>query len=658
MNLKIRTKNSFAVFGPTSPGQNTYRVDKTFFEQAYDFVDFGEQKNNLSDSSIQTSSDRNFLRFWLIFLLLGVLLLFGRSTYLQVIRGTYFKAVAEGNRLRLKDIKANRGIFYDRSGKVMAENISSYSLAIIPVDLPKGENEQREISRQISKITGLAEEEIYSKIIQQSNFSYEPEVILENLNQDQAIMTKVLNSQYPGVILKIQNARNYLTTQTSESLTHVLGYVGKIEESQKQTYLEKNYSIDDYLGKTGLELFYEKELKGVNGREQVEVDATGQAKEMIASQKPINGQNLVLTLDLALQQKAEESLRQVLSGYGKKKGAVVILDPNSGEVLALVSWPSFDNNVFSRGLSNEEYQKLINDQNNPLFSRAMSGEYPSGSTFKLVIGAAALQEGIINENTSFNSVGGISVSNWFFPDWKAGGHGWTNIYKALAESVNTFFYIIGGGYSNFEGLGVAKIKEYAQNFGLNQKLGIDLPNEASGFLPSQDWKEKTKNEQWYIGDTYHLSIGQGDILVTPLQVAAWTSVFASGGKLFQPHLVKEILDSDNRLVKEIEPKIINQNFIEKNYLKIINHGLRQAVLTGSARGLGNLPISVAAKTGTAEWSSQKSPHAWLTAFAPYENPRIVVTVLVEEGGEGSSVALPVAREIINWWAQNRNLEND
>ncbi|HLC89503.1 MAG TPA: penicillin-binding protein 2 [Patescibacteria group bacterium] len=658
MNLKIRTKNSFAVFGPTSPGQNTYRVDKTFFEQAYDFVDFGEQKNNLSDSSIQTSSDRNFLRFWLIFLLLGVLLLFGRSTYLQVIRGTYFKAVAEGNRLRLKDIKANRGIFYDRSGKVMAENISSYSLAIIPVDLPKGENEQREISRQISKITGLAEEEIYSKIIQQSNFSYEPEVILENLNQDQAIMTKVLNSQYPGVILKIQNARNYLTTQTSESLTHVLGYVGKIEESQKQTYLEKNYSIDDYLGKTGLELFYEKELKGVNGREQVEVDATGQAKEMIASQKPINGQNLVLTLDLALQQKAEESLRQVLSGYGKKKGAVVILDPNSGEVLALVSWPSFDNNVFSRGLSNEEYQKLINDQNNPLFSRAMSGEYPSGSTFKLVIGAAALQEGIINENTSFNSVGGISVSNWFFPDWKAGGHGWTNIYKALAESVNTFFYIIGGGYSNFEGLGVAKIKEYAQNFGLNQKLGIDLPNEASGFLPSQDWKEKTKNEQWYIGDTYHLSIGQGDILVTPLQVAAWTSVFASGGKLFQPHLVKEILDSDNQLVKEIEPKIINQNFIEKNYLKIINHGLRQAVLTGSARGLGNLPISVAAKTGTAEWSSQKSPHAWLTAFAPYENPRIVVTVLVEEGGEGSSVALPVAREIINWWAQNRNLEND
>ena len=658
MNLKIRTKNSFAVFGPTSPGQNTYRVDKTFFEQAYDFVDFGEQKNNLSDSSIQTSSDRNFLRFWLIFLLLGVLLLFGRSTYLQVIRGTYFKAVAEGNRLRLKDIKANRGIFYDRSGKVMAENISSYSLAIIPVDLPKGENEQREISRQISKITGLAEEEIYSKIIQQSNFSYEPEVILENLNQDQAIMTKVLNSQYPGVILKIQNARNYLTAETSESLTHVLGYVGKIEESQKQTYLEKNYSIDDYLGKTGLELFYEKELKGVNGREQVEVDATGQAKEMIASQKPINGQNLVLTLDLALQQKAEESLRQVLSGYGKKKGAVVILDPNSGEVLALVSWPSFDNNVFSRGLSNEEYQKLINDQNNPLFSRAMSGEYPSGSTFKLVIGAAALQEGIINENTSFNSVGGISVSNWFFPDWKAGGHGWTNIYKALAESVNTFFYIIGGGYSNFEGLGVAKIKEYAQNFGLNQKLGIDLPNEAFGFLPSQDWKEKTKNEQWYIGDTYHLSIGQGDILVTPLQVAAWTSVFASGGKLFQPHLVKEILDSDNQLVKEIEPKIINQNFIEKNYLKIINHGLRQAVLTGSARGLGNLPISVAAKTGTAEWSSQKSPHAWLTAFAPYENPRIVVTVLVEEGGEGSSVALPVAREIINWWAQNRNLEND
>ena len=219
--------------------------------------------------------------------------------------------------------------------------------------------------------------------------------------------------------------------------------------------------------------------------------------------------------------------------------------------------------------------------------------------------------------------------------------------------MNTFFYIIGGGYNDFEGLGVAKIKRYAQNFGLNQRLNIDLPNEATGFLPNEEWKEKTKNEQWYIGDTYHLAIGQGDILVTPLQVAAWTSVFASGGKLYQPHLVKEELTSDDQIKNQISPKILNQNFISEKNIKIINRGLRQAVLTGSARRLSELPIAVAAKTGTAEWSSRKSPHAWLTAFAPYEDPQIVVTVLVEEGGEGSAVALPVAREIINWWAVNR-----
>ena len=643
--------NFLPVHNHSSPA--VYLINKKNKVRGFNIDLFDEQKNYTINEPGNLGLKDNVFKFWLAIILAGLLVLSGRTAFLQLFKGADFKLIAEGNRIRIHDLKASRGVIYDRNHQMLVENIPGFSLAIIPVDLPRDEKIQRQIAEEIGKITNLPSAQIFEMIVGQQKFSYQPLVILENLNQEQAILTKILSSRYPGVILKTDSTRNYLFSDSSQSLSHLLGYSGKIEEDKKNEYLEKNYAIDDLVGKTGLELFYERELKGVNGREEVEVDATGQAKDIIASQKPESGQNLVLTIDLSLQQKAEQSLRQILSAYGKSRGSVVVLDPRNGEILSLVSLPAFDNNLFRRGLMAADFEKLINDPNRPLFNRVISGEYPSGSTFKLIIGAAALEEGIINENTGFNSVGGINVSRWFFPDWKAGGHGWTNIYKALAESVNTFFYIIGGGYNDFEGLGVAKIKRYAQNFGLNQRLNIDLPNEATGFLPNEEWKEKTKNEQWYIGDTYHLAIGQGDILVTPLQVAAWTSVFASGGKLYQPHLVKEELTSDDQIKNQISPKILNQNFISEKNIKIINRGLRQAVLTGSARRLSELPIAVAAKTGTAEWSSRKSPHAWLTAFAPYEDPQIVVTVLVEEGGEGSAVALPVAREIINWWAVNR-----
>jgi len=244
----------------------------------------------------------------------------------------------------------------------------------------------------------------------------------------------------------------------------------------------------------------------------------------------------------------------------------------------------------------------------------------------------------------------LRIANlWWFPDWKAGGHGITNVEKALAESVNTFFYIIGGGYQDFAGLGVGKITEYAKKFGLGEKLGIDIPGESKGFLPSEEWKEEVKGEQWYIGDTYHYAIGQGDILVTPLQVVSWISTFANGGTLYKPHLVKEIDSSEGELLQSVEPKILNENFISQNNINIVRGGLRSAVLTGSARRLQDLPVSSAGKTGTAEWGTDKIPHAWFTAFAPYENAEIAIVVLVEEGVEGSGVSLSVANDILYWY---------
>jgi len=304
-------------------------------------------------------------------------------------------------------------------------------------------------------------------------------------------------------------------------------------------------------------------------------------------------------------------------------------------------------------VSQEEYNAFLNDENNPLFNRAISGEVPSGSTIKPVVAAAALQERVISENTSFLSIGGLHIGQWFFPDWKAGGHGVTNVRKALAESVNTFFFYIGGGYQDFVGLGVDRLVKYMRLFGLGEKSGLDLNGESAGFVPTSDWKEETKNEAWYIGDTYHISIGQGDILVTPLQVANFTAAVANGGILYRPYLVQSLLDENNQVVKQIEPQIIRRDFIDPYNLQVVREGMRQTVIAGSARSLSVLPVNSAGKTGTAQWSSKKQNHAWFTGFAPYENPEIVITVLVEEGREGSEVSVPIAKEILDWYFSQR-----
>lgn len=594
-----------------------------------------------------------FFTVWLLILFLGIFALSARTAYLQIFQGDYFSEVADGNRIRIVDIKAPRGVMYDRHQNLLVENVPSLSLAVVPVDLPKEEDELRQIAQEIAAMTPENSEEIFEILDSQSPYSYQPLSLKNHLSQDEAIMTEILNSKYPGVILHSSSLRNYLITENQQSLSHILGYIGKINEADLQDYLAKGYLIDDYVGKAGVEMQYEKILKGKNGKQQVEVDATGNAKEILASQKAVAGRNLILTIDSELQEVAEESLKRILDAHNKKKGAVIVMDPNSGEILAMVSLPAFNNNDFSRGLSNDEFSALINDEDRPLFTRAISGTYPSGSTFKMVVSAAALEEGVITPNTGFNSVGGLAVSRWFFPDWKAGGHGWTTLSKAIAESVNTFFYMIGGGYDDFVGLGVDRITQYSKMFGISEKLGIDLPNEASGFLPSKEWKERVKEERWYVGDTYNLSIGQGDILVTPLQVAAWTSVFANGGILYQPYVVKEILDSNNNVVSGVDPKVLNSDFISPENIRAVNRGLRDAVTYGSAVRLSTLPISVAAKTGTAQWSSKNPPHGWLTAYAPYNDPQIVVTVLVEEGEGGTTTATPVAYDILNWWANNR-----
>lgn len=590
-----------------------------------------------------------------IVVLVAVGALLARTADLQIISGNTYRARAEGNRTRVQPVRALRGVIFDRNGKIIARNVPTFTLSVTPIDLPRDPKEYQQTIDAVAALSRITAEELSVKLTDfPKNFSL-PIPIIENLEYQQAISAMVTARDLPGVSVEYATRRSYFPfTEASEksdalqSIAHVVGYVAKLSQTEYSSLRKDGYLGTDTIGKTGLESTYEKILRGTYGDRKIEVDAKGVERRTIAENNPRDGADIILSLDLEAQRVMEESLRRT----GRRKAVGIAMDPRNGEIIALVSLPGYSANSFARGLSINEYRALESNPDHPLFPRAIAGEYPSGSTIKPVIAAAALAEGVITSATTIYSSGGIRVLSWFFPDWKAGGHGSTNVVKALAESVNTFFYTIGGGTNEFVGLGPGRIGEYLRRFGVGKKLGIDLPSESSGFVPTEEWKEKTKNEVWYIGDTYHMAIGQGDIAVTPLQVAEWTAAVANGGTLPKPHLVKAVKEGGG----EIRPLAWNQLGsvgISDEYLQTVRAGMRAAVTAGSARYLADLPEGVAGKTGTAEWNDHRQPHAWFTGFAPYQNPEIVVTILVEEGGEGSSTAVPVAKEFLRWYFAHR-----
>ncbi|MBI5076985.1 penicillin-binding protein 2 [Candidatus Falkowbacteria bacterium] len=596
------------------------------------------------------------LSFFFFAIYSGIILIFFVSFFLQVVRGSAYLALAERNRIRVFNIPSPRGIVYDFNGVPLVKNVPNFSVYLTPAELSADKEKLTEAKTLLNKSLGegniaVALEKVFA--IKQNKKEYFERVLLsDNLNYEQALLLRINSAAFPGVSVEVSARREYLNQyggQTVFSLSHILGYEGRINENEYLKLREQGYLINDFLGKTGVENSYEKELRGEYGKERIEVDPTGRAKKIIAKEEMKKGDNLFLSIDLNQQKKLESIAKYHLAMANKKKVAIIVEDPRNGKIRALISLPSYDNNLFAKGISEEDFSRLISGAGQQLFNRTVSGEYPSGSTIKPIIAAAALEEKIIKEYTSFNSVGGIKISDWFFPDWKAGGHGITDVRKALSESVNTFFYIIGGGYGDFKGLGVYKIKEYAEKFGLNALSGIRLNNEKTGFLPTPEWKYKKKHEDWYIGDTYHLAIGQGDLLVTPLQVANYTAAFANGGVLYQPQIVERYFDQTQNKLVQVEKEILRKDIVSQENINIVRQGLRQTVTSGSAKKLRSLPVAAAAKTGTAEWSEGKSPHAWFTAFAPYNEPEIVITVLVEEGGEGSAIAQDIAFDFLNWY---------
>jgi len=648
LRKKDKIKNPFIIrqgedeYGHLKDGYRLDWTEQVFLPASSDKATVGQNFNF------------NYLPKIIFVLALFMAIILARVAWLQIIKGDYYYNLAEGNRIRIARIEANRGIIYDSSNRPLVRNVANFLLYFVPADLPENEQEKRSIIERLSQILGTLSpadiENILTAVKPKSLESYQPLFVTDNIEYNKAMLLYLESDKMPGVYLSNKTKREY--NLSSLSLSHILGYTSKINQAELDKYGSEYLPID-YIGKTGIENFWENELKGQSGKKQIEVDALGKEKKIINQLAGADGHNLVLSIDIDLQKKLEETITNALKKSKLNKACAIALDPNNGEILALVSLPSYNNNLFARGITNDEYQALVSHPDQPLFNRCTSGEYPSGSTIKPVLAAAALEEGIINENTSFISTGGLRVGEWFFPDWKVGGHGVTNVRKAIAESVNTFFYYIGGGYGDFVGLGIDRMVRYEKIFGLGKQTGIDIIGEAKGFLPTKDWKETIKGERWYVGDTYHAAIGQGDITVTPLQVANYTAVFANGGLLYRPHFIRQVLSSDDKIIRQVDHKPIKSNVVSSENIKIVREGMRQTVTFGSARSLASAPVAVAGKTGTAQWSSNKPNHAWFTGFAPYDKPQIVITILIEQGGEGSSVAVPIAREVLEWYFSNK-----
>ncbi len=572
-----------------------------------------------------------------------------RAFSVQVISGARYQSLAEGNRLRIVRIPAARGILFDRNGTPLVENAASFGVSLTAADLPSDQKALDQLRDTLARY-GISEEEWNATLAAAKRTPFEAVAIGDRLSYEQAVSLEVAAVHFSGLSVHIATERHVLDGATEESMAHLIGYIGRISPNEFVERKNGDYSQNDRIGKTGLEQSLETQLRGTRGYRQIEVDAVGRERRIIAAGDPVNGANVRLSIDADAQQFLEEKMKTALQLGGARRGAAIAMDPRNGEIIALISLPGYDPNLFSGGISSSTYAEINANPDHPLFPRAIAGQYPSGSTFKPVVAVAALAEKIITPQTTVLSTGGLWFQRaWFFPDWKAGGHGITDVYKAIAESVNTFFYMIGGGTEQFPGLGPDRLALYARRFGFGSPVGIPLLGEASGLVPTPAWKQEVRKEQWFIGDTYHFAIGQGDLLVTPLQVAAMTVEIANGGLLWQPRLVHTISQNGGADWIAATSTLLTDNTDLGKEIAVVQDAMRATITRGSARSMQSVPVSVAGKTGTAQTSADKKTHAWFTGYAPADDPQIVVTILVEEGGEGSSVAVPAAREFLTWY---------
>lgn len=605
-------------------------------------------------------------------LLLGLLVV--RLFVLQVVQGENNLAVAEGNRVHERVARAPRGVIYDRNRRELVRNQASFDITAVPQNLPRDDVDRQRVYEKVAHMIGLTAPEVQEKAELACKTSERPQclrsplavLIAAGVPKDQALLIEQSSTDLPGIALDVNPVRQYL----DEGLLSVfLGYTGRVNAEEAARHAD--YGPTDLIGKLGVELQYEKELKGQNGGERTEVDAAGRPVRLLASKEPQAGNSLVLSVDYDLQKKMATAISGQMMASGAKRAAGVAVKPQTGEVLAAVSLPSYDNNLFSTGISQADYDRLRNDPGQPLFNKVVSGGFAPGSTIKPFGAAAALQEGIISTATTINDTGLLVVPNQYDPSKPALYYGWertnglgpVNVLTAIARSSDIFFYEVMGGFTDFlKYLGIDKLADYYHKFGLGERAGIDIPGEIAGRVPTREWKQQFSGESWYQGDTYNVSVGQGDLLASPLQMALATAAVANGGKLMRPYLVNQVLDAVTGKARSTQPVVRREGFISASNLEIVRRGMWMAVNdpsgTACCKIKDEVPVPVAAKTGTAETvihdagkdaKDQSRPNAWFEAFAPFDDPQIAIVVIVENSGEGSQFAAPAVRETLRWY---------
>ena len=657
-------------------------------------------------------SPRVALLGWVILLVLGLYTI--RLWQLQFLEGGSWLARAEEQQSRLLTISPPRGVIYDRNGDILVRNVPGYNVTITPGELPDDPEREREILMRLAQLLdipystteGFDQPEYRGEIsaIGREGFPpcgeapspgllemvdkvrwlepYAPIVVHENIERDLALLIAQEGSvTMPGIGIEIVSRRRYVYGALT---SQVLGFLGPIPPDSVETYEQKGYNASvDRIGYAGVEAQLEEEFRGVPGRQLVEKDVLGQQLAVLSETAPIPGDNVYLTLDMRLQAVAEEALGQGMEKVGSERGALVVLDPRAGQVLALVSLPTYDNNMFSKRLDEEAYQALLDNPHFPFLNHAIADQVPPGSIFKIIPAAAGLQEGVINRYTTLNCPGRILLPNKFAPDdaslaqpfycWiqlqYGHGHGPLNVVDALAQSCDIFFYQVGGGLREieFEGLGVDRLAAYATEFGLGNPTGIDIPGEAGGLVPTPLWKRQVYQETWTTGNTYNFSIGQGDVLVTPLQMVNALAVVANGGVLYKPQVVHHIEDADGNTIRPFTPVVSHTLQIDQAVWQIVREGLDLAVSetgTGNRALLDEIGINLAGKTGTAEYCDNIAleagrcdiaahetlpTHAWFMAYGPAEAPEIAAIAWIYDGGEGSVTAAPVIKEVLDFY---------
>ncbi len=569
-------------------------------------------------------------------LLLVIVLLAFRLWHLQVREGQYYRDLSENNRTRSVILEPARGLIYDRNGVLLANNVPSFNLYVTLEDVTDRE-------RLIKRLVGLIglDEARLRKRLSERGAKLLPRKLKGGLTLREAALIESHRLDLPGVMVQAESQRNYPARLTA---SHLLGYVGEVSGDQLEKPEFGDLHQGSIVGQYGVEHTYDRFLRGRAGQKVIEADALGHEKRTVEVQKPEAGDDLYLTIDLRLQKLAEDLL-------GEEAGAIVAMDPATGEVLALASRPAFDPNVLSRELTPKQWEEIVQDEGHPLTNRATQGQYPPGSTFKIVMAVAALETNTIDPTTTIRCVGSYPFGRRLYKDWKEGGHGTMVLSQAIIDSCDVFFYTIG------QRMGIEAIASYANQFGLGRETGIELPSERLGIVPSPAWKEKARNEPWLPGETISASIGQGYLTVTPLQMTNLIATVGNNGVSFRPRLIRAVMERATGRLQELPHVARDRLAIKPETLALIQHALAGVVTEGTARRAKSSLVTIAGKTGTAQTvAARPGPeqdlpkklrdHAWFISYAPTVAPRIAVTVLVEHMGHGGSAAAPLAKQLI------------